>query len=160
MTFHICDLDTADTQYFLQHIIAPRPIALASTIDKDGNVNLSPFSFFNLFSYNPAIVVFSPSRRGRDKAHKHTLENIQEIREVVINICDYDMVHQISLSSGEYPKDTDEFIKAGFTKLPSTLIQPPRVKEAKVQMECKVNEIKSLGEHGGAGQLVIAEVLC
>ena len=159
-TIEIAPLSLIDKMNWLQYAIAPRPIALASTIDKEGNVNLSPFSFFNLFSYNPAIVVFSPSRRGRDKAHKHTLENIQETPEVVINICDYDMVHQISLASGEYPKDTDEFVKAGFNKLPSTLIQPPRVKEAKVQMECKVNEIKSLGEHGGAGQLVIAEVLC
>ncbi|MEP6467407.1 MAG: flavin reductase family protein, partial [Parafilimonas sp.] len=127
---------------------------------KDGNVNVSPFSFFNLFSYNPAIVIFSPSLRGRDSSTKHTLENIKEVPEVVINICDYDMVQQTSLSSCEYPGHIDEFLKAGFNKLSSTLIKPPRVKEAKVQMECKVLEIKGLGETGGAGQLVIAEVLC
>jgi flavin reductase (DIM6/NTAB) family NADH-FMN oxidoreductase RutF len=144
----------------LQYSIAPRPIALASTIDAAGNVNLSPFSFFNLFSYNPPVVVFSPSRRGRDNTTKHTLENIMEVPEVTINICDYEMVQQVSLSSTEYPKDTDEFIKAGFTRLASTVIKPPRVREAKVQMECKVNEIKSLGDIGGAGQLVLAEIIC
>jgi flavin reductase (DIM6/NTAB) family NADH-FMN oxidoreductase RutF len=160
LTLSINDLKLADKMNWLQYAIAPRPIALASTIDKDGNVNLSPFSFFNLFSYNPAIVIFSAARRGKDNTHKHTLENIHEIPEVVINICDYEIVQQVSLSSGEYAKDTDEFIKAGFTKLPSTQIKPPRVKEAKVQMECKVLEVKSLGETGGAGQLIIAEVLC
>jgi len=160
LTITINDLSLIDKVNWLQYAIAPRPIALASTIDKDGIVNLSPFSFFNLFSYNPAVIIFSPSRRGRDATIKHTLENVADVPEVVINICDYDMVHQTSLSSCEYPKDADEFLKAGFTKLPSTLIKPPRVKEAKVQMECKVLEVKSLGEGGGAGQLVIAEVLC
>jgi len=160
LTITINELKLIDKVNWLQYAIAPRPIALASTIDREGNVNLSPFSFFNLFSYNPAVVVFSPSRKGRDNTIKHTLENIAEVPEVVINICDYDMVQQTSLSSCEYPKGTDEFLKAGFTKLPSTIIKPPRVKEAKVQMECKVHEIKSLGETGGAGQLVIAEVLC
>lgn len=159
-TVTINDLKLNDKVNWLQYAVAPRPIALASTIDKDGNVNLSPFSFFNLFSYNPAVVIFSPSRRGRDNTTKHTLENIHEVPEVVINICDYDMVQQVSLSSCEYPKGADEFIKAGFTKLPSTQIKPPRVQQAKVQMECKVLEVKSLGEAGGAGQLVIAEVLC
>jgi flavin reductase (DIM6/NTAB) family NADH-FMN oxidoreductase RutF len=160
LTISIKDLKLSEKMNWLQYAIAPRPIALASTIDKDGSVNLSPFSFFNLFSYNPAVVIFSAARRGRDNTHKHTLENIHEIPEVVINICDYEMVQQVSLSSGEYAKDTDEFIKAGFTKLPSIQIKPPRVKEAKVQMECKVLEVKSLGETGGAGQLIIAEVLC
>jgi len=145
---------------WLNHAIAPRPIALASTVNKEGSTNLSPFSFFNLFSYDPPIAIFSAARRGRDNTDKHTLENIQEIPEVVINICDYAMVQQVSLSSGEYEKDTDEFIKAGFSKLPSTLIKPPRVREAKVQMECNVIEVKSLGEKGGAGQLIIAQVLC
>jgi flavin reductase (DIM6/NTAB) family NADH-FMN oxidoreductase RutF len=159
-TIIINDLKLAQKVDWLQYAIAPRPVALASTIDKEGNVNLSPFSFFNLFSYNPPVVVFSPSRRGRDNTTKHTLENIHEVPEVVINICDYDMVQQTSLSSCEYPKGTDEFLKAGFTKLPSTVIQPPRVREAKVQMECRVLEIKSLGDIGGAGQLVIAEVIC
>jgi flavin reductase (DIM6/NTAB) family NADH-FMN oxidoreductase RutF len=160
ITLQINDLKLIDKINWLQYAIAPRPIALASTIDKEGNVNLSPFSFFNLFSYNPAVVIFSPSRRGRDNTTKHTLENIFEVPEVVINICDYDIVQQVSLSSCEYSKGTDEFIKAGFTSLPSTKIKPPRVKEAKVQMECKVNEVKSLGEAGGSGQLVIAEVIC
>src|SRR5690349_17828405 len=160
MTFHICDLDTADTQYFLQHIIAPRPIALASTIDDDGNVNLSPFSFFNLFSNNPPIVIFSPARRLRNNTTKHTLDNIRRVPEVAISVVTYDIVQQASLASAEYPKGTDEFIKAGFTKIPSTHIAPPRVAEAKASLECKVNEIKSLGENGGAGQLVIAEVIC
>ena len=159
-TIEINSLSFSEKMNWLQYAIAPRPIALASTIDKDGNVNLSPFSFFNLFSYNPPIVIFSAARRGRDNQHKHTLENIIEVPEVVINICDYNIVQQVSLSSNEYSKDTDEFIKADFTKVPSTQIKPPRVKEAKVQMECKVIEIKSLGETGGAGQLIIAEVLC
>jgi flavin reductase (DIM6/NTAB) family NADH-FMN oxidoreductase RutF len=160
LTLQVNDLKLGDKINWLQYAIAPRPIALASTIDKEGNVNLSPFSFFNLFSYNPAVVVFSPSRRGRDNTTKHTLQNILDVPEVVINICDYDMVQQVSLSSCEYPKDTDEFIKAGFTREPSTLIKPPRAKEAKVQMECKVLEVKSLGEVSGAGQLVLAEILC
>jgi flavin reductase (DIM6/NTAB) family NADH-FMN oxidoreductase RutF len=159
-TVDLADLSLTDKMNWLQYAIAPRPIALASTIDKNGNVNLSPFSFFNLFSYNPPVVIFSAARRGRDRTHKHTLENIYEVPEVVINICDYPMVHQVSLSSSEYSKDTDEFIKAGFTKLDSTIIKPPRVKEAKVQMECKVIEVKSLGDIGGAGQLILAEVLC
>jgi flavin reductase (DIM6/NTAB) family NADH-FMN oxidoreductase RutF len=160
---HTIELATAsltDKMNWLQYAIAPRPIALASTVDKNGNVNLSPFSFFNLFSYNPPIVIFSAARRGRDNTHKHTLENIYEVPEVVINICDYPMVHQVSLASSEYSKHTDEFVKAGFTKLDSTKIKPPRVKEAKVQMECKVVEVKSLGDIGGAGQLILAEVLC
>ena len=160
LSLNISDLTLTEKQNWLQYAIAPRPIALASTIDKNGNINLSPFSFFNLFSYNPAVVIFSPSRRGRNNSTKHTLDNIYEVPEVVINICDYDIVHQISLSSCEYPKGTDEFLKAGLTKLPSTKIKPPRVAEAKVQIECKVPEVKSLGESGGAGQLVIAEVIC
>jgi flavin reductase (DIM6/NTAB) family NADH-FMN oxidoreductase RutF len=160
MTFNISDLTTAEIQYYLQHLIAPRPIALASTIDEEGNVNLSPFSFFNLFSNNPPIVVFSPARRLRNNTTKHTLDNIRYVPEVAINIVTYDIVQQTSLASCEYPKATDEFIKAGFTKLASTLIAPPRVAEAKASLECIVNEIKSLGESGGAGQLVIAEVMC
>jgi len=159
-TINIQELPFPKRQAWLQHAIAPRPIAFASTIDKEGNVNLSPFSFFNLFSTNPPIVIFSPSRSGRNNTLKHTLQNVLEVPEVVINICDYDMVQQVSLSSCEYPKHTDEFIKAGFTKQASTMIQPPMVKEAKIKMECKVNEVKSLGNEGGAGQLVIAEVLC
>lgn len=146
-------------QQYLQHSIAPRPICFASTIDKDGNVNLSPFSFFNLFSTNPAIIIFSPSRRVRDNTTKHTLQNILEVPEVVVNIVTYQMIQQTSLSSCEYAKGVDEFIKAGFTKEPSQIIKPPRVKESPVQMECKVLEVKPLGTEGGGGNLVIAEVL-
>ena len=148
LSLNITDLTLPEKQNWLQYAIAPRPIALASTIDKEGNVNLSPFSFFNLFSYNPAVVIFSPSRRGRNNSTKHTLDNIHEVPEVAINICDYNMVHQVSLSSCEYPKGTDEFLKSGLNKIPSTKIKPPRVAEAKVQMECKVLEVKSLGELG------------
>ncbi len=160
MIFNINDLSIAETQYYLQHIVAPRPVCFASTIDKNGNVNLSPFSFFNLFSSNPPIVVFSPSRRVRDNTVKHTLENVKEVPEVVINIVTYDIVQQVSLSSCDYPKGTDEFLKAGFTKEKASFVTPPMVKESKARLECKVIEIKSLGENGGAGQLVIAEVVC
>lgn len=159
MQIDLKDLKPAEKQYYLQHVVAPRPICFASTIDKEGNVNLSPFSFFNLFSSNPPIVVFSPSRRVRDNTTKHTLENIQEVPEVVINIVTYDMVQQTSLASCEYPKGTNEFIKAGFTEEPATLVKPPMVKESKVKMECKVVEVKPLGAEGGAGNLVICEVL-
>jgi flavin reductase (DIM6/NTAB) family NADH-FMN oxidoreductase RutF len=160
MILHLSDLEPAVTQYYLQHLIAPRPIALASTIDEEGNVNLSPFSFFNLFSTNPPIVIFSPARRLRNNTTKHTLDNIRVVPEVAISIVTYEMVHQVSLASCEYPKGTDEYIKAGFTKKTSALIAPPMVAEAKASLECRVNEIKSLGEKGGSGQLVIAEVLC
>ncbi|MBL7707546.1 MAG: flavin reductase family protein, partial [Chitinophagaceae bacterium] len=152
-------LKPAEKQYYLQHVIAPRPICFASTIDKAGNVNLSPFSFFNLFSSNPPIVVFSPSRRVRDNTSKHTLENVLEVPEVVINIVTYDMVQQMSLASCEFPRGTNEFIKAGFTEEPATLVKPPMVKESKVKMECRVTEVKPLGTEGGAGNLVICEVL-
>jgi flavin reductase (DIM6/NTAB) family NADH-FMN oxidoreductase RutF len=159
MKIEIHTLGPLEKQAWLQHAIAPRPVCFASTIDKAGNVNLSPFSFFNLFSTNPAIVIFSPSRRVRDNTTKHTLQNVLEVPEVVINICDYDMVQRVSLASCEYPKGTDEFIKTGFTKEPASVITPPMVKEAKVKLECRVKEVKSLGEEGGAGQLVIAEVI-
>lgn len=159
VTVNLKDLKPSDRQSFLQHAIAPRPVCFASTIDKEGKVNLSPFSFFNLFSSNPPIVVFSPARRVRDNTTKHTLENILEVPEVVVNICDYDMVQQVSLSSCEYPKGTDEFLKAGFTKAASQLVKPPRVKESPVQLECKVLEVKTLGTEGGAGNLIIAEIL-
>lgn len=160
MLISLKELSTMAKQQWLQAVVAPRPIALASTVDKDGNVNLSPFSFFNLFSSNPPVVIFSPSRRGRDNTTKHTLENVLAVPEVVINICEYHMVQQLSLSSCEYPKGVDEFIKAGFEKEAATLVKPPMVKEARVKLECKVTEVKSLGTEGGAGQLVIAEVLC
>jgi len=159
LTLDLKNISALDAQNFLQHAIAPRPICFASTIDKAGNVNLSPFSFFNLFSSNPPIVIFSPARRVRDNTTKHSLENILEVPEVVVNIVTYDMVQQTSLSSCEFPKGTDEFLKAGFTREPSQRIQPPRVKESPVQLECKVIEVKPLGTEGGAGNLVIAEVL-
>jgi flavin reductase (DIM6/NTAB) family NADH-FMN oxidoreductase RutF len=159
MIFKLDELSAIDKQYYLQHVVAPRPICFASTIDKEGNVNLSPFSFFNMFSSNPPVVIFSPARRVRDNTTKHSLENVKEVPEVVINIVSYDMVQQASLASCEYPKGVDEFIKAGFTRQPATLVKPPMVKESKAKLECKVLEIKSLGEQGGAGQLVICEVL-
>jgi flavin reductase (DIM6/NTAB) family NADH-FMN oxidoreductase RutF len=152
-------LAPADLQNYLQHAIAPRPICFASTIDKEGTVNLSPFSFFNLFSSNPPIVVFSPARRVRDNTTKHTLENVIEVPEVVINIVDYDMIQQMSLASCEYPKGVSEFIKAGFTEEKASLVKPPMVKESKIKLECKVNQVLPLGTEGGAGNLVIAEVI-
>ena len=158
-TIELKNLQPADVQNYLLHAIAPRPVCFASTIDKEGNVNLSPFSFFNLFSSNPPIVIFSPARRVRDNTTKHTLDNVLEVPEVVINICDYEMAQQVSLASCEFPKGTNEFIKSGFTQQPATLIKPPMVKESKVQMECKVIEVKPLGTEGGAGNLVICEVL-
>lgn len=144
---------------YLLGVVAPRPIAFASTIGKGGKVNLSPFSFFNVFGSNPPILIFSPSRRVRDNSNKHTLENVQEVKEVVINIVNYAMVQQMSLASCEYDKGVNEFIKAGFTEAPSVLIAPPRVKEAPAAFECKVNQIITTGTEGGAGNLVICEVL-
>ncbi|MGF2413478.1 flavin reductase family protein [Ferruginibacter sp.] len=158
-TIVLKDLAPMDVQNYLQHAIAPRPICFASTIDTNGNVNLSPFSFFNLFSSNPPIVIFSPARRVRDNTTKHTLQNVLEIPEVVINIVDYDMVQQTSLASCEFAKGTNEFEKAGFTMQAATMVKPPMVKESKIKLECRVNEVKPLGTEGGAGNLVIAEVL-
>lgn len=159
MKFDLQQLKPAEKQYYLQHVIAPRPICFASTIDKKGNVNLSPFSFFNMFSANPPVVIFSPSRRVRDNTTKHSLQNVLEVPEVVINIVTEDIVQQVSLSSCEYPKDVNEFVKAGFTEIPASIVKPPMVKESKINLECKVLEVKSLGEEGGAGQLVICEIL-
>ncbi|GAA0893248.1 flavin reductase family protein [Fulvivirga kasyanovii] len=144
---------------YLLGAVAPRPIAFASTIDKEGNVNLSPFSFFNCFSANPPILVFSPARRGRDNTTKHTYENVLEVKEVVINIVNYDMVEQMSLASTEYGKGVNEFEKAGLTPVASEIVGPPRVGEAPAAFECKVIEVKPLGNEGGAGNLVICEVL-
>lgn len=145
---------------WLNHAIAPRPIAFVSTIDKNGAVNLSPFSYCNIVSVNPSIVVFSTLIKSKDNLLKHTLLNVMEVPEAVINICDYDMVQQLSLSSCEFEKNVDEFIKTGFTKQAASFVQPPLVKEAKVKLECKVIEIKSFGAKGGAGQLVFCEVIC
>jgi len=159
MILDLKELKPGDRQTYLQHAIAPRPICFASTIDKAGNVNLSPFSFFNLFSYTPPVVVFSPLRRARDNSTKHTLQNILEVPEVVINIVDYEMVQQTSLASCEYPKNINEFVKAGFTAVPATMVKPPMVKESKIKMECRVIEVKPLGDNGGAGNLAICEVM-
>jgi len=158
LTLHTADLKPAELQNYLQYAIAPRPICFASTIDKAGNVNLSPFSFFNMFSTNPPMCVFSPARRVRDNTTKHTLENILEVGECVINIVNYKMVQQTSLASVEYPKGTNEFIKAGFTPLASELVRPPRVAEAPVQFECVVKQVIPLGDQHGAGNLILAEI--
>ncbi len=144
---------------YLLSAVAPRPIAFASTVDADGNPNLSPFSFFNVFSSNPPILVFSPSRRVRDNTTKHTLENAEATKEVVINVVNYDIVHQMSLSSTEYAKGVNEFDKSGLTMLKSDMVKPFRVAESPVQFECKVNEIIKLGTEGGAGNLIICEVV-
>lgn len=144
---------------YLLGAIAPRPIAFASTIDKDGNVNLSPFSFFNCFGANPPLLIFSPARRGRDNTTKHTYENVLEVPEVVINIVNYELVQQMSLASTEYKKGVNEFVKAGLTPIASTKIKPPRVGEAPVSFECKVLQVIPTGLEGGAGNLVICEVV-
>jgi flavin reductase (DIM6/NTAB) family NADH-FMN oxidoreductase RutF len=159
MIIDLKDLKPAERQNWLQHAIAPRPICFASTIDNAGNINLSPFSFFNLFSTTPPVVIFAPNRRVRDNTTKHSWQNVHEVPEVVINIVDYEMVQQTSLSSCEYPKEVNEFIKAGFTQEPATIVRPPMVKESKVKMECRVIELKPLGTEGGSGNLVICEVL-
>ena len=152
------DIPIGELHQYLLGAVGPRPIALASTIDKDGNSNLSPFSFFNVFSANPPIAIFSPARRVRNNTTKHTLENILENNEVVINVVSYDIVQQTSLSSTEYDCGVDEFIKSGLTPIKSNLIKPFRVKESPVQMECTVNDVISLGKQGGAGNLVICEI--
>jgi flavin reductase (DIM6/NTAB) family NADH-FMN oxidoreductase RutF len=157
-TFQLSEMKVMDVQALLQGAIAPRPICFASTIDKGGHINLSPFSFFNIFSSNPPVVIFSPARRGRDNTTKHTLENVLEVPEVCINMVNYNMVQQASLSSTEYPKYTNEFIKAGLTPEASVSIKPPRVKESPVQMECIVTQVMPLGNEGGAGNLVVCEV--
>lgn len=144
---------------YLLSAVAPRPIAFASTMDVDGKPNLSPFSFFNVFSANPPILIFSPARRVRDNTVKHTLENAEATKEVVINVVNYDMVHQMSLSSSEYAEGVNEFEKVGLTMLKSDLVKPFRVGEAPVQFECKVNDIIKLGTEGGAGNLIICEVV-
>lgn len=153
------DLKTAVLHQYLLHAVAPRPIAFASTVDKDGNPNLSPFSFFNVFSAKPPVVVFSPSRSGRTGATKNTFDNVKEVPEVVINIVNYALVQQASLTSTEYPKGVNEFLKAGLTQRPSVKVKPPRVQESPVQLECVVKNIVELGHEGGAGNLVICEVV-
>ena len=146
-------------QRLLSSSVAPRPIALASTISSEGQPNLSPFSFFNVFSTNPPILIFSPARRVRDNSTKHTLQNVEQVKEVVINVVSYDIIQQMSLSSTEYEKNINEFKKAGLKMLKSDLVKPFRVAESPVQMECKVNDIIPLGTQNGAGNLVICQVL-
>ena len=152
-------LETREVHRLLSSSIAPRPIAFASTKDAKGNVNLSPFSFFNVFSSNPPILIFSPARRVRDNTTKHTLQNATETKEVVINIVDFSIVEQMSETSKEYDKGVNEFIETGLTEVPSIKVKPPRVLESPVSFECTVENIVSLGEHGGAGQLIIAKVV-
>lgn len=153
------EISTGKTHQYLLGAVGPRPIAFASTVDKEGRPNLSPFSFFNVFSANPPILVFSPARRGRDNTVKHTYLNAKVTKEVVINIVNFDMVQQMSLSSTEYAEGVNEFDKAGFTMLKSDVVKPFRVQESPAQFECKINEIVELGEEGGAGNLVICEVV-
>lgn len=157
--FDISSLNATQIQSYLQSSVGPRPIAFASTVNNEGLPNLSPFSFFNVFSANPPILIFSPARRLRDNTTKHTLQNCIATKEVVINVVDYAMVQQMSLSSTEYPEGVNEFIKAGFTMMASDVVKPYRVGESPVQFECKINEIIELGKEGGAGNLVICEVL-
>ncbi len=151
-------VETRVLHKYLLSAVAPRPIAFASTINLAGQVNLSPFSYFNVFSINPPICVFSPSRRGRDGSTKDTLENIKQVPEVVINIVNYPIVEQMSLSSTEYDTGVNEFTKAGLTEVPSKMVKPPRVKESPVALECSVDRVIELGEEGGAGNLILARV--
>lgn len=153
------DVSPLKLQGYLQSSVGPRPIAFASTVDKNGNPNLSPFSFFNVFSSNPPVLVFSPARRVRDNTVKHTLINCEATKEVVINVVNFDIVQQMSLSSTEYADGVNEFLKAGLTMLPSEVVRPFRVAESPVQFECRVNQIISLGNEGGAGNLIICEVV-
>jgi len=154
------EIKTAQLHAFLLGAVAPRPICFASTIDENGVPNLSPFSFFNVFGSKPPILIFSPARRVRDNTIKHTLENVYATKEVVINVVSYNIVQQASLASCEYPKGVNEFEKAGFTALKSDFVQPFRVKESPVSMECKVLQIIETGNEGGAGNLVMCEVVC
>lgn len=154
------ELNGLEKYRYLQNSVTPRPIALASTVDAEGNVNLAPFSFFNLMSSEPPVLVFSPVLRSRDAASKHTLDNVKIVSEVVIHMVDFEMVEQMSLCGCEYPKGVNEFAKAGFTAEKSLRVQPPRVAEALVAFECKVLEVIALGEKGGAGNLIVCEVIC
>ena len=153
------DIPPRQLHHYLLGAVVPRPICFASTVDENGNSNLAPFSFFNVFSSNPPIAVFSPSRSGRTGNHKDTFNNIQKVREVVINMVNYSMAEQMSLASSPYSAEIDEFVKSGFNKVKSDIVQPHRLKESPVQFECKVLEIKQLGNKGGAGNLIICEIL-
>lgn len=159
VTFDPDSLAIPDLHAYLLAAVAPRPIAFASTIDENGLVNLSPFSFFNVFSANPPVMIFSPARRGRDNTTKHTYENIKAVPETVINIVNYPMVQQVSLASTEYGKGVNEFVKAGFSQVKSVKVRPPRVGEAPVSFECMVENVVELGDRGGAGNLIISKVV-
>ena len=152
-------ISTKQFHAYLLGSVSPRPICFASTIDEEGNPNLSPFSFFNAFGSKPPILIFSPARRVRDNTIKHTLENCRATKEVVINVVTYDMVQQVSLASCEYPKEVNEFTKSGFTPIASDLVKPFRVKESPVNLECKVLQIIETGQEGGAANLIICEVV-
>jgi len=158
LTINPKESTTQEVHHALLGGIAPRPIAFASTIDKDGNPNLSPFSFFNAFGANPPTIIFSPARRGKDNTNKHTFFNVNEVPEVVINMVTFDMVQQMSLASADFPKGVNEFKKAGFTMLKSESVRPFRVKESPIQFECIVKQVIETGQEGGAGNLVICEV--
>ena len=158
LTLNPKELPIPKLHHYLLGAVGPRPIAFASTIDSEGNPNLAPFSFFNVFSANPPILIFSPARSGRTGETKNTHDNVKDVAEVVINVVSHEMVHQMSLTSSPYPKGVNEFTKAGFTPVASETVKPFRVKESPVQFECKVLEVKELGQNGGAGNLVICEV--
>jgi flavin reductase (DIM6/NTAB) family NADH-FMN oxidoreductase RutF len=159
LTINPKEVSVVELHGYLQSAIAPRPIAFASTVDKEGNVNLSPFSFFNVFGTNPPTLIFSPNRRVRDGSQKHTLENVLAHDEVVINMVSFDMVDQMSLASCEYERGVNEFDKAGFTQEASIMVKPPRVKESKASFECKVKQVVQMSEEGGSPNLVICEVV-
>ena len=159
LSIDLSEIGVPKAHHYLLSAVGPRPICFASTIDEKGRSNLAPFSFFNVFSSNPPIAVFSPSRSGRTGQNKDTFNNVQKVKQVVINLVNYKMVEQMSLASSPYPPEIDEFVKSGLTPLKSELIKPFRVKEAPVQMECEVIEIRELGPSGGAGNLVICKIL-
>tara|TARA_B100000902_G_C27301087_1_gene912831 strand:- start:109 stop:948 length:840 start_codon:yes stop_codon:yes gene_type:complete len=158
-TINISAGETKNLYQYLSAAITPRPIAFVSTIDSKGNKNLSPFSFFNVFSINPPILVFSPVRRARNNTSKHTLDNIYQVKECVISLVTEEIVQQVSLSSCDFDAKTNEFEKAGFTEVKSDLVEPARIKESPINFECKINDIINLGQEGGAGSLVICEAL-
>jgi flavin reductase (DIM6/NTAB) family NADH-FMN oxidoreductase RutF len=159
LSIDLSELEVPKVHHYLLGAVGPRPICFASTIDENGRPNLAPFSFFNVFSSNPPIAVFSPSRSGRTGQHKDTFNNVQKVKQVVINLVDYKMVEQMSLASSPYSPETNEFVKSGLTPLKSELVKPFRVKESPVQMECEVIEVKELGQNGGAGNLIICKIL-
>ena len=159
LSFIPSEITTEKLHSYLLSAVAPRPIAFASTVDANGNPNLSPFSFFNVFSANPPILIFSPARRVRNNTTKDTLKNAVQTKEVVINVVNFDLVHQMSLSSTEYPQGVNEFVKSGLTMLKSDCVKPFRVAESPIQFECKINNIIELGKEGGAGNLIVCEVV-